>query len=135
MVKNKETIQEHKYYNDLYGMNIVQIIVGDFSTRIAHWKNPSAFHLSLDTTPKCFLIETGKGFESVENAKGYYLKTLKIFLEDTLDLLKDISYLKCNCGRDINYNSELKDIKCECGRKYINNDGVVVEVGEILPHV
>jgi len=85
-------IIENKSYSNLYGMNIVEIIVGDFSTRIAKWKDKKLFQLSLNTTPKCFLIDQNKDFKSVKDAKKYYLEGLKMLMEDTLELLSDIEY-------------------------------------------
>ncbi len=81
-----------KVFNKLYGMDIVTVSIGDFSTEIAQWDDNKYFMLSLNTTPKCFVIETGKKFVSVKNAKKYYLERLKICLEDNLMDLKSVNY-------------------------------------------
>ena len=69
------------------------IIVGDFSTGIAKWKENGFFQMSINTTPKCFVIgPTDRDFKTVEEAKKYYLEGLKICMEDTLYLLEDVEY-------------------------------------------
>lgn len=87
-------ILELKYKDNITGLEITKITVRDFSTRIAKWKDKigktDTVQLSLDTTPKCWLIEPGRDFNSIDEAKKYYLDNLKMCLEDTLELLKDI---------------------------------------------
>jgi hypothetical protein len=86
-------IQELKYHDNLRGLDVVQIIVGDFSTGIAKWKENGFFQMSINTTPKCFVIgPTDRDFKTVEEAKKYYLEGLKICMEDTLYLLEDVEY-------------------------------------------
>ena len=91
-----EKILELKYKDNITNLEITEIVVGDFSTKIAQWRDKigkkSLFQLSLNTTPKCCLIETDRDFKSVKEAKKFYLDNLKIFLEDTLELLEDIDY-------------------------------------------
>jgi len=89
--KKMGKITELKYMDNILGIEVTEITVGDFSTRIAQWKD-EMFQLSLNTTPKCWLIVTDNDFKSVKEAKKYYLETLKMVVEDTLELLKDIDY-------------------------------------------
>ena len=76
------------YYSNIYGMNITDIDVNCFKTRIAKWKDGNKYSLWLRTTPKSYLLDLERDFDTVEEAKQYYLETLKIIVEDTLVDLK-----------------------------------------------
>ena len=86
-------IKERIYYDNFIG-RIVEVSVGDFSTKIATYKNTPKrlVQLGLDTKPKIWLIDINKTFTSVSEAKKYYLDGLKISLEDHLHIMKKHNY-------------------------------------------
>ena len=94
------TIMEYTYFDHIKGMDITVVTCGVFSTRIARWKDNKCFQLSLNTHPKSWLLVTDTDFKTVKKAKEYYLDTLQLILETTLEVLKQDTSAKTEKARE-----------------------------------
>ncbi len=82
MSKNPNII-ESKIFD--CGMEVTRIDVGSFiagyvHTKIGKYKGDNKYYLSLDTTPKD-IHDKNKAFETIKEAKEYYLEVLSIHYE------------------------------------------------------
>ena len=71
-------IEINKRISNIHGMEIITVYVGDFWTKIAHWKDGNKYQLKRQTTPKTLFIDTNKDFDTVEEAVKYYIENLKL---------------------------------------------------------
>lgn len=83
-----ENISVESVFNVFTGEYETDVRVGDYFTKIIK-KNDGLFYFHTLTTPKCFIIDNGKGFKTIEEAVEEYLIGIRISFEDHLEILKD----------------------------------------------
>ena len=92
-MKEIQGIHIYKYFNNLLGQEVTNIIVGgiggEVGTKIAKYKDNEKYQLNVNTTPKTGFLDLNKDFDSIEEAKEYYLTNLVYYFEIMNKIMKE----------------------------------------------
>jgi hypothetical protein len=147
-MKEIQGIHIYKYFNNLLGQEVTNIIVGgigsEVGTKIAKYKDNEKYQLNVNTTPKTGFLDLNKDFDSIEEAKEYYLTNLVYYFEIMNKIMKEYENEVKETKRmkvwilkkDLDFLKESQDegrtrqVEISTFRQYDNNSEIEIEVKE-----